>query len=102
MRLSTEIGTKALEDHHHSFAVIKVSEVPLEISKPIASQVQVISVNGGHHHAGSKAEEGNHGVLHSMQQVTKHMLNPLAKVIRSSHDSNQVLFALKQVLTSAC
>lgn len=87
--ISQEIGAHVLDQDGQSIALIKSKESSLEAGKSIASQVQVITLNGGQ--AGvAKADDSRNSALYNMQQVTKHMLNPLAKLLRSAQENQQV------------
>lgn len=87
--LSPEIGFRGLDEEGQSFALIKAGDLPLFANRAIASQVQVITLGHGQP-SSTKSEESRHGALYSMQQVTKHMLNPLAKVIRNTQEHQVV------------
>ncbi len=89
MFLSPEIGAHTTDQDGQSIALIKSNEAGLDRGKSIASQVQVITLNTSTAST-NKSDESRHGALYNMQQVTKHMLNPLAKVIRSAQEHLQV------------
>ncbi len=60
-----------------SFALIKVNDLPIDPIRPVSVQVQIVTLLGS-----LERREDNGILLHSMQQVTKHVLAPLAKSVR--------------------
>ncbi len=89
--LSLELTVqKSFQDLRSSFAVLKVRDLPLDASRPIPLQIQVMSllVDVG---TEDNNEESRRAIyLQNMHQITRHLLAPLAISIRAA--AQQVSF----------